>query len=286
MTKTKREEFRNIFATEEVEKVTDGFVFTEGPIWVPEGYLLFSDIPASTIYKWSPGSSVAEVFRTPSGRSNGLTLDGKGRLLVCEHDGRVSRTEQGGEVVTLVNSYQGKRLNSPNDIVVKSDGSIYFTDPPFGLTEDDQKELEFNGVYRVSTEGELTLLDDSFTGPNGLTFSPDEKTLYVNDSRDGYIRAFDVMENGLLGESKVFAELINPDEEGVPDGMKVDIQGNVFCTGPGGIWVFNQAGNLLGILRVPETPANLGWGGENLKTLYITARTGIYSIECRTGGQG
>jgi gluconolactonase len=285
MTKTKREEYYNIFATDKVEKVTDGFIFTEGPIWVPEGYLLFSDIPASTIYKWSPGSSDAEVFRTPSGRSNGLTLDGKGRLLACEHDGRVSRTEQGGEVATLVNSYQGKRLNSPNDIVVKSDGSIYFTDPPFGLTEDDEKELEFNGVYRLSTEGELTLLDDSFTGPNGLTFSPDEKTLYVNDSKDGYIKAFVVMENGLLGESKVFAELINPDEEGVPDGMKVDYQGNVFCTGPGGIWVFNHAGDLLGVLKVPEVPANLGWGGENLKTMYITARTGIYSIECRTGGQ-
>lgn len=284
MTPADNPKLYDIFSDEKVAKVLDGFIFTEGPIWVPEGYLLFSDIPASTIYKLSPGSSAVEVFRKPSGRANGLTLDKEGRLLACEHDGRVSRTEHNGEVTTLVNSYKGKRLNSPNDIVVKSDGSVYFTDPPFGLVDEDKKELNFNGVFRVSPEGQITLLDKSFRGPNGLAFSPDEKTLYVNDSRDGYIRSFEVKENGLLGKSKLFAELINSDVEGVPDGMKVDYIGNVFCTGPGGIWVFEQTGNHLGTLKVPEVPANLGWGGPDTKTLYITAQTGLYQIKCRTGG--
>jgi gluconolactonase len=285
MKPTNHTTLQNIFSDEKVVKVVDGFIFTEGPIWIPKGYLLFSDILASTIYKWSPSSLTLEIFRRPSWRANGLTLDKTGRLLACEHDGRVSRTEHNGEVVTLANSYNGKRLNSPNDIVVRSDGSIYFTDPPFGIINENQKELNFNGVFRVSPVGEITLLDDSFRGPNGLAFSPDEKTLYVNDSIDGYIRSFAVKENGLLGKSKLFAELINSDVEGVPDGMKVDYEGNVFCTGPGGIWVFNQTGTLLGILKIPEVPANLGWGGPNMKILYITAQTGIYQINCTTGGQ-
>ncbi len=268
-----------------MEKVAGGFEFTEGPVWVPDGYLLFSDIPASTIYRWTPGSVSAEVFRAPSGRSNGLTLDREGRLLACEHDRRLSRTEGDGSVVTLAERYEGKRLNSPNDVVVRSDGSIYFTDPPYGLPRQEEgRELDFNGVYRLAPDGALTLLDDGFDRPNGLAFSPDERVLYVNDSRRGHILAFDVRVDGTLSNGRVFAELREPGEQGVPDGMKVDVRGNVFCTGPGGIWVLDAAGEPLGVIGVPEVPANLAWGDDDLKTLYITARTGLYRMRVRTGG--
>ncbi|MCW3978330.1 MAG: SMP-30/gluconolactonase/LRE family protein, partial [Candidatus Bathyarchaeota archaeon] len=200
--------FEAIVGDAAVEKVAGGFEFTEGPVWVPDGYLLFSDIPASTIYRWTPGSVSAEVFRAPSGRSNGLTLDREGRLLACEHDRRLSRTEGDGSVVTLAERYEGKLLNSPNDVVVRSDGSIYFTDPPYGLPRQEEgRELDFNGVYRLAPDGALTLLDDSFDRPNGLAFSPDERVLYVNDSRRGHIRAFDVRADGTLSNGRVFAEL-------------------------------------------------------------------------------
>jgi len=268
-----------------VEKVTGGFQFTEGPVWVPDGYLLFSDIPANRIYKWVPGASQAEVWREPSGHSNGLTLDRRGRLVACEHDRRVSQTETDGTVTAIAERYQGRRLNSPNDIVVRSDGSIYFTDPPYGLPEQKEgKELDFNGVFRLAPDGTLTLLDDSFERPNGLAFSPDESVLYVDDSYGGHIRAFDVLDDGTLANGRVFADLRNPDAEGVPDGMKVDIEGNVFSTGAGGIWVVAPSGEVLGLIEVPEVPANLAWGGSDLKMLYITARTGLYRIQTQTGG--
>ena len=267
-----------------MEKIAGGFQFTEGPIWVPEGYLLFSDIPASTIYKWTPGSVKPEVFRIPSGPSNGLTLDREGRLLTCELACRISRTEENGEVVTLAERYKGKRLNSPNDIVVKSDGGVYFTDPAYGLRRTGlPKELDFNGVYRIESDGDLTLLDDTFEGPNGLAFSPDETVLYVDDSARGHIRAFDVEAGGTLSNCRLFAELRGPGE-GVTDGMKVDIQGNVYCTGPGGIWVHDEAGEKLGILKFPEVPANLAWGNNDLKTMYVTARTGIYRVRTQISG--
>jgi sugar lactone lactonase YvrE len=279
------EKFEAIVGEVAVEKIAGGFQFTEGPVWVPDGYLLFSDIPADTIYRWTPGSAAAEVFRTPSGRSNGLTLDREGRLLACEHDRRLSRTEKDGRVVALAGRYEGRRLNSPNDVVVKSDGCVYFTDPPYGLSRQEEgRELDFNGVYRLAPDGTLTLLDDSFDRPNGLAFSPDERVLYVNDSRRGHIRAFDVQSDGVLSNGRVFAELRNPGKEGSPDGMKVDVRGNVFCTGPGGIWVLDAAGEPLGLIEVPEVPANLAWGDDDLRTLYITARTGLYRMRVRTGG--
>jgi gluconolactonase len=268
----------------EVEKLAGGFQFTEGPVWVPEGYLLFSDIPANRIYKWVPGAGAPRVFREPSGHSNGLTLDREGRLLACEHDRRVSRTEHDGTVVTLVDRYEGKRLNSPNDIVVKSDGAVYFTDPPYGLPNQvEGKELDFNGVFRFDPEGILTLLDDTFERPNGLAFSPDESVLYVDDSHRGHIRAFDVREDGSLANGHVFAVLDRPGAEGVPDGMKVDVQGNVYCAGPGGVWVFDAAGKRLGTIEPPQVPANLAWG-DDLKTLYMTARTGLYRVRTQSGG--
>jgi sugar lactone lactonase YvrE len=279
------EKFEAIVGEVAVEKIAGGFQFTEGPVWVPDGYLLFSDIPADTIYRWTPGSAAAEVFRKPSGRSNGLTLDREGRLVACEHDRRLSRTEKDGRVVALAERYEVRRLNSPNDVVVKSDGCVYFTDPPYGLPRQEEgRELDFNGVYCLAPDGTLTLLDDSFDRPNGLAFSPDERVLYVNDSRRGHIRAFDVQSEGALTNGRVFAELKDSGKEGSPDGMKVDVRGNVFCTGPGGIWVFDAAGEPLGLIEVPEVPANLSWGDDDLKTLYITARTGLYRMRMRTGG--
>lgn len=268
-----------------IDRVVGGFQFTEGPIWHPDGFLFFSDIPASIIYQWTPGSPEADVYRTPSGHSNGLTLDREGRLLACEHDRRVSRTGLDGTVVTLAERYRGKRLNSPNDIVVRSDGSVYFTDPPYGLPKQQEgKELDANGVYRLDPDGTLALLDDTFVRPNGLAFSPDEKTLYVDDSQQGHIRAFDVRPDGTLSNGRLFAELKDPGKEGVPDGMKVDVEGNVFCTGPGGIWILSPGGELLGKIETPEVPANLAWGDADLKTLYITASTSVYRIRVKTGG--
>jgi sugar lactone lactonase YvrE len=269
----------------QVEQVASGFQFTEGPIWHPDGYLLFSDIPANTIYQWTPGASEAVVYRNPSGHSNGLTLDRESRLVACEHDRRVSRTEPDGTVSAIAERYQGNRLNSPNDIVCKSDGSIYFTDPPYGLPRQTEgKELDFNGLFRLAPDGTLTLLEDTFVRPNGLAFSPDEKTLYVDDTAEMQIRAFDVLPAGTLANGRLFADMRDPGKDGVPDGMKVDVQGNVFCTGPGGIWVLSPEGKELGRIEVPEVPANLAWGDTDGKTLYVTARTGLYRVRVRTGG--
>ena len=259
------------------------FEFTEGPLWHPDGFLLFSDIPANTIYKWHPGKKT-EIFRQPSGNANGNTLDQSGRLITGEHGNRrVSRTEKDGTIVTLASNYEGKRLNSPNDLAVKSDGSIYFTDPPYGI-EPEQEELGFYGVYRLAPDGALTLLVDDFVRPNGIAFSPDESKLYVNDSEKGHIRVFNVQPDGTLDTGKLFAELKPPSEKGAADGMKVDIKGNVYSTGPGGVWVFSPNGMLLGIIETPEAPANLAWGDRDYQTLYITARNSLYRVRLRIPG--
>ena len=266
-----------------VEKVADGFEFIEGPLWYPDGFLLFSDIPADTIYKWQPKQNT-KIFRQPSGNANGNAFDLAGRLITGEHGNRrLSRTEKDGRVVTLAERYQGKQLNSPNDIAVKSDGSIYFTDPPYGI-EPEQEELGFYGVYRLAPDGTLTLLVDDFVRPNGITFSPDETKLYVNDSEEGHIRVFDVRSDGTLDKGKIFAELEPPSEKGAADGMKVDIKGNVYSTAPGGVWVFSPQGDLLGIIETPEPPANIAWGEDDYQTLYITARTGLYRIRLQNAG--
>ncbi len=267
----------------QVEKVAEGFKFTEGPVWYPEGFLLFSDIPENTIYQWQPNQEV-NIFRNPSGNANGNTLDLEGRLITGEHSNRrVSRTEKDGKIVTLVDEYNGKRLNSPNDLVVKSDGSIYFTDPPYGI-KSEQEELGFYGVYRISPDGKLTLLVDDFIRPNGIAFSPDETKLYVNDSEKGHIRIFDVKSDGTLENGKIFAELKDPNKAGVPDGMKVDLQGNIYSTGPGGVWVFSASGKLLGIIAVPERVTNLAWGNDDYKTLYLTASKSLYRITLKVTG--
>ncbi|MDZ8223304.1 MULTISPECIES: SMP-30/gluconolactonase/LRE family protein [unclassified Nostoc] len=267
----------------QVERIAINLKFTEGPLWHQDGFLLFSDIPANTIYQWQPHQKL-QIFRSPSGNANGNTFDLQGRLITAEHaNRRISRTEKNGKLVTLVSHYRGKRLNSPNDLVVKSDGSIYFTDPPYGI-KPQQKELGFYGVYCLTSDGKLTLLAKDFVRPNGITFSPDETKLYVNDSEAGYIRVFDVNSDGLLKNARIFAQQKYPGKEGVPDGMKVDIKGNVYSTGPGGVWVFSPVGNLLGIIEVPEVPANLAWGDNDYKTLYITARNSLYRIRLKNPG--
>ena len=272
----------------QVEQIGTGCLFTEGPIWnVESNFLLFSDIPADQIKMWTPDSGIT-TFRQPSGQSNGLTYDKQKRLLACEHaNRRVSRTELDGTVTTLVSHYEGKKLNSPNDIAVKSDGSIYFTDPPYGLKaeygEEGGAELDFQGVYRLSADGQqLTLLVDDFERPNGLCFSPDESILYIDDTTRMHVRAFDVQADGTITKDRVFA--VEKGEHGAPDGMKVDQQGNVYLTGPQGIWIFDPDARHLGVIQVPEGAANLGWGGENWQTLFITARSSIYQIQLKVSG--
>ncbi len=275
----------------EVEHIATGFGFTEGPVWKDRG-LLFSDIPNSRIARIAlaeEGSSIT-TFRYPSGNSNGLTLNLEGNLIACEHTNRrISLTDSSGKVRSLATRYEGKRLNSPNDAVVKSDGWVYFTDPPYGLMGMRQgKELPFNGVFRVNAEGsKLELLIETMTGPNGIAFSPDEKQLYVADSREKFINVYDLNEEGHPENEREFFDL-DIDEEGVPDGMKVDTEGRIYSSGPGGIWVFEPSGDngtgiLLGKILVPEVPANCGWG-EDGRTLFMTARTGLYKIRLASKG--
>jgi gluconolactonase len=283
-----------------VEKLAGGFVFTEGPIWLPSGELLFSDIPANTIYKWAPSGDVT-VFRKPSGfdgadapagafiGSNGLTLDQQGRLTICEHGNhRVTRLETDGSLTVLASHFQGKRLNSPNDVVYRSDGAMYFTDPPYGFVKQDEdpaKELDFNGVFRFK-DGELTLLYKGMTRPNGLAFTPDEKFLYVgnSDPKRKMWNRFPILPDGTLGAPDLFADLTAETEPGMPDGMKIDTAGNLYCTGPGGVHVFNPQGKRIGVIVAPEIPANLHWGDADGSTLYMTARTGLYRIRTLAKG--
>jgi gluconolactonase len=271
-----------------LDRVATGFGFTEGPVWRGDD-LLFSDIPNSRTIRYQPGFGGAEIttFRHPTGNANGLTLDHEGRVLACEHSGRrVSRIDHAGKVETVADNYEGKRLNSPNDVVVRSDGSIFFTDPPYGLPRQTEgKELPHNGVYRVDVEGKIQLLVDDFERPNGLAFSPDERTLYVDDSARAHIRAFDVATDGSLSRGRVLAELpAGPGEHGVPDGMKVDQNGNIYCTGAAGVWIFDWNGRFLGRVVMPEVPANLAWGDADWRTLYITAQTSLYRLRMNVPG--
>lgn len=284
-----------------IEKVASGFVFIEGPVWVGRdaGYLLFSDVRGNAIWRWSARDQVTPFRKPvfsgehPSGRpvgSNGLTLDGAGRLLACEHGNRrISRTEEDGSITVLVDRYRGKRLNSPNDLVYRSDGSLYFTDPPYGLLNQDdhpEKELPFNGVFRLTTGGELQLLVDDLTRPNGLAFSPDERILYIAHSdpaRKLWMR-YEVRADGGLANGRVFYDVTEEKAEGLPDGLKVDREGNLYCTGPGGIWIFSPQGKHLGTIQPSEIPANCAWGGGDGKTLYMTARTGLYRVRLNIEG--
>ena len=277
---------------DELERVASGFIFTEGPIWnKAKGELLFSDIPADVMRSWSEASGVTEVMR-PANKCNGMTYDADGNLIICEHStSSMVRQAPTGERETIASHYEGKEVNSPNDVVVANDGSIYFSDPPggripvFGVVR--ECELDFQGVFRIPPGGgELQLLIDDFEIPNGLCFSPGESILYINDSTRAQIRAFEVQADGTLTNDRVFFDKIGHGTvaEGFPDGMKCDELGNVYVTGPGGVWVIDPAGAHLGIIKVPEVVGNLNWGGADWKTLYIAATTSIYRINMKVAG--
>jgi len=275
-----------------IEELSDGFGGAdgpaEGPLWWKEGgHLLFSDIHNNRRMKWQPGTGVT-TFLEPTNHANGLTRDLQGRLLACEHSSRrVTRTELDGSVTVVANSFQGRQLNRPNDVVVKSDGSIYFTDPWTSPLPAQQWDLSFSGVYRLTPDlGTLTLLVDDFLVPNGLAFSPDESILYINDSRRGHIRAFDMQPNGTLARAsdRIFSDL-RGGQPGVPDGMKVDVEGTVYCGGAGGIWIIDLVGNHLGTIEHGQSATtNVAWGGDDWKTLFFTSRNTLGRVQLNVAG--
>ena len=274
-------DFRKIVVgASQLAEIASGMEFTEGPVWIErEGRLIFSDIPADEMKAWSPDG--LETFRKPSGHANGNTLDRQGRLITCEHGNRrVSRTEADGKVVTLADSFNGKPLNSPNDVVVKSDGTIWFTDPPYGI-KPEQIEQPHNYVIRLDPDGGLTPVADDFDRPNGLCFSPDEKVLYVADSSARkHIRLFEVAGDNTLRGGAVLATI----DPGVPDGIRVDMRGRLYSTAGDGIWAIAPEGILLGKILLPQTPANCTFGGPDRRTLYITAQHSVYAIELTASG--
>ncbi len=289
-----------------LEKLAEGFEWSEGPVWVRDGgYLLFSDIPRNSVMKWKEGEGVS-LFLKPSGYTgkaprggetgcNGLLLDSDGRLILCQHgDRRMARLEDDRSFTTLADRYQAKRFNSPNDAVFKSNGDLYFTDPPYGLLkrwEDEARELDFCGVYRLSADGQLTLLTDKMTRPNGIAFSPDEKKLYVaqSDPKRAVWMAFRVKPDGTIGRGKVFSDATRfvgkENLKGLPDGMAVDQSGNVFATGPGGVNVFAPDGTLLGRINPGEATANCCFA-EDGSVLYLTADMYLCRIKTSTKGVG
>lgn len=256
-----------------VETVAEDFQFTEGPVWLPGEGFVFTDIPADTIFRLDHS-----VFRQPSGKANGLATDNEGRLIACEHwNRRVTRTEKDGTVKVLAESYLGRKLNSPNDLTVRTDGVIFFTDPPYGL-ESREGELPFSGLYAIMPDGEIRLLSVYFERPNGVALSPDEKTLYVADSQLGFIQAFDVTEKAELRNSRLFADNVGP------DGMEVDTEGNLWVAARDGVRVYSPVGELRETIALPHQPTNCAFGGEDGKTLVIAARKGVYTVPCTVAG--
>lgn len=285
------------------ERICTGHRFTEGPVWINSesgGYLLFSDIPADTIFKWTPGEggeltkNKAEPWLSPSGNSNGLTLDTQGRLLIAEHAGRVSRRDKLAVPEVLVEKFEGKQLNSPNDLCVRSDGVIYFTDPPYGLKrppgpDDRKKMLDFNGVYLLKPDGTLTVLVKDMPTPNGIALSPDEKTIYIADTSRGSARAYAVNADGTLGEGRPFAELKFADgpragKSAGADGVRVDEKGNVYIAASGGAWVFDPEGKKLGVIRIEGSATNLCFGGPDRKTMFITGGSSVWAVRTLIAG--
>jgi gluconolactonase len=287
-------------ANAKIEKVAEGFLFTEGPIWHPDGYLLFSDPNNNVIYRWTPDGQVS-IYRTKSGYkgfdigeyhqpgSNGLTLDREGRLTINEHGNRrVTRLEKNGVLTVLADKYEGKRLNSPNDLVYRSDGALYFTDPPFGLPkvyDDPRKELPYSGVFCL-IHGKLRLVSKDLLGPNGLAFSPDEKYFYVDnwDVKKKIVMRYEVHPDGSLSNGKVFFDMASAPGEEALDGMKVDQKGNLYVSGPGGVWIISPEGKHLGMIQPTQLPANMAWGDDDGRTLYMTARTGVYRVRLNIPG--
>ena len=275
-----------IVESTEAERLATGFVFTEGPLWHPDGYWLFVDVrrEPGAIFSLTPGGE-PEIYREPSNGSNGLTFDLQGRLIMCEGDGRrMSRREQDDSIVALAEQWEGKRLNRPNDVVCHSNGSIYFTNPG-GRVPPEEREIDFSGVHRIAPDGTVTAVVTDTEYPNGLAFSPDESILYVTNTRERmYIAAYDMQDDGTAANGRLFADMSSDEPDGVPDGMKVDSEGRVYSTGPGGCWVFQPDGVLLGIIRLPEIPANCAWGGADNRTMFFTARTSVYTLRMRTPG--
>lgn len=268
---------------EEPEVIAGPFEFTEGPYWHSDGYLLFSNIPANRVNRWSEMDGV-DVYLEPSGNSNGIEADIDGSILLAQHAGRVSRLTEDGELTVLVDSYEGQRLNSPNDIAVHSSGIIYFTDPPFGVS-DEERELDFSGVYRLSPNGELTVVYDEFEYPNGIVFSPDESYLYVSDSGTGNIIRFDVNSDGIVSSPEQFANIGEMGSgQGAADGMETDMNGNLYTTGPQGLIIFDSEGNQLNLLEFDEQITNVGWGGEDLSHLFITGADNVYRLRVNATG--
>jgi gluconolactonase len=275
-------------ASAKLTKLAGGMKFIEGPVWVPDGgdgYLVFSDIPANELKKWSKADGLT-TFRQPSDMVNGNTLDRDGHLISASHGKRVIlRADKEGKASALVESFEGKRFNSPNDVAVKSDGTIWFTDPPYGLPKDQKPELDFHGVYRFDPKTkQVTNVTKEKQWPNGIAFSPDEKTLYVarSDGKNPIIEAFEVKPDGTVGEGKELCRL----DRGIPDGIRVDAEGRIWSSAGDGVHVFSNEGKLLGKILVPESPANLAFGGKDGNTLFITARTSLYSIPVKVKGAG
>ena len=275
-----------IDANAQVEQIVGGCTFTEGPLWnAAGGFLLFSDMPGDKRRKWSPASGV-EIVRDPSNKGNGMTYDAHGNLIVCEHvTSSVVRERPDGVRETIAFHWQGKYLNSPNDVVVAPTGAIWFTDPPYGRWPgfgiERAQELDFCGVFRIAPSGELQVVADDFAKPNGLCFSPDWSLLYINDTERAHIRVFPVNADASLGAGRVFAEHIGTGsfETGLVDGMKCDERGNIWVTGPGGIWVFSPEGEHLGVVEIPEHVGNFTWGGADFRTLFVAASTGVYQVQ-------
>jgi gluconolactonase len=273
-----------VLETTQAERLATGFVFTEGPLWHPDGFYYFVDVRASMLYRITP-SRPHEVVREKTGGGNGTTFDLQGRLILCEGDNRrVTRRAADDRFEVLVDRFEGKRLNRPNDVVCKSDGSLYFTDPGLRVPLA-ERELPYAGVYRIAPDGAVSLVAD-FEYPNGLAFSPDERLLYVANTRWAqYIHVLELDGDGRVLRRRIFADMSSDETDGVPDGMKVDVEGRVYCTGPGGTWVFAPDGRRLGVIRTPEVPANLAFGGPDLRTLFFTARTSVYTLRAKVPGQ-
>jgi gluconolactonase len=277
------DEVASLLESPEAERLATGFTFTEGPLWHPDGFWTFVDVRESRLYRLVPGGQ-PELVREHTGEGNGTTFDLQGRLVLCEGaNRRVTRTEPDGTLSVLAERFEGMRLNRPNDVVCKSDGGLYFTDPGLRVPVA-QRDLSTGAVWRIAPDGTLSLFAEC-EYPNGLAFSPDERLLYVSNTRwTQYIHVFELGADGMPVRRRIFADMSSDEPDGVPDGMKVDAEGRIFCTGAGGVWVFSPDGRLLGIIRPPEIPANLAFGGPDLRTLFLTARTSVYALHVKTPG--
>lgn len=283
------EKFTHLFESLEPERVATGFVFTEGPLWDSSGFLYVSDVDALIHYKVDPATGSKEIIRKDSGGANGAVFDSQGRVVICEQEERrVRRYEKDGSLTLLASHHDGKRLNRSNDIVRGPNETFYFTDPDKKGLPEDQKEIGHAAIWRLWPDGRLEMVASDMNHPNGLAFSPDGKRLYVSNSRpDPHLHCYDVASDGSLSNSRRIDEMpYGPKGEldGVPDGLKLDESGNIFSTGPGGIWIWNSDEELLGVFELPELPANLGWGASDRKTMYVTARTSVYSLRVKTAG--